>query len=277
MRISQYPDMIIGDVPSNGEAKILVECDFKVTKKCKGTYLKCYKNILIGRKTTNGKDRCIACFNSLTKTGKQNYNFKYVKNDSFFELIDSELKAYLLGWVAGDGCLKKDGLYLSVHKKDVEICELFLKHLSPESKIKYRNYDNTANIIVNSVQIVKDLCRHLKVDIGKKSDKIVLPDLSNELLWPFLRGVFDSDGSIHRIDSKAGRAECNYCSTSQMIREQIKKLCQEYGINCHISKFNVVWRRKQAITFLDKLYDNASFALSRKKELYKLWKEKENI
>lgn len=215
---------------------------------------------------------CGDCFNSLTKVGKQNFNFKYEKNESFFELIDSELKAYLLGWVAVDGCLKKDGFYLSVHRKDIEVCELFLKHLSPESKIKYRDYYNTANIIINSVQMVHDLCRHLQVNVGKKSHKIVLPDLSEELIWSFIRGLVDSDGTINSVTSKRTSPTCGYCSMSSTIKEQILTLCKKSDIYLYKSGFSIYCCGKNAIKFMSKLYDNSSYSLSRKKNLYNYWK-----
>lgn len=251
---------------------VLVQCDFKVSTKCKKVYKKTYRNVLKSRTLNNEKDRCQYCFNSSTKIGEQNYNFKYPKNESFFEKIDSEIKAYLLGWVAGDGCLKKDGLYLSVHKKDVEICELFLKHLSPQSKIKYRNYDNTANIVINSVQIVRDLCDHLQVDIGKKSDKITLPKMSDNLTWAFIRGLIDSDGTINTTDSKRTTPTCGYCSMSSTIKQQITDFCAKYDIDFYKSGFSIYCCGFNAINFMSAIYDNSSFSLSRKRSLYEYWK-----
>ncbi len=263
---------IVGNIPSNCETKILVQCDLRYSKKCKNVYLKCYKNILIGRKYTNGKDRCRFCFNSTTKTKEQNFNFKYPKIENYFSTIDTELKAYLLGWVAGDGYLVKDGLKISVHTKDKEILELFKKEISPLSPIKFRQYDNTDTLIINSVQIVNDLCKQLKVGIGKKSYKITLPLLSDKLLWSFVRGLFDSDGSVASLTVKKTSPQCSIASMSDQIRIELKDLCLKEKIKCYMSTTQIIFQGENALKFLDKIYKDSNYYLGRKKELSDNWK-----
>jgi hypothetical protein len=264
---------LLDKVPSSCEHKVLIECDFHTSPKCKGKYYKVYKNVLKCQANNGGKDRCNFCFNTLTKQGADNYNFKYVKDESFFENIDSELKAYLLGWVAGDGCIKKDGLYLSVHEKDVEIVDLFRNTISPNCRKFYRDYDHTVNIIINSVKIVASLCKHLKVDVGKKSHKISLPDISNELLIHFIRGLIDSDGWVSTLTTTSitRSPQCNYCSMSDIIKSQIIDFCTLQEIKCCKSGFVIRWWGKHALKFLSMIYDNSNYRLSRKYELYKDW------
>lgn len=263
--------MILSKIPTNKNKKVLIECDFKISSKCKGIYEKVYKNVLNTRGFTNGKDRCIFCFNSLTKCGENNQNFKYKKIENYFENIDSEIKAYLLGWVAGDGGIKKTGLYLSVHKKDKEITDLFCNEISPDFKPFFREYDNTLNIKINSIQIVKDLCKQLNVSPGKKSHKITLPNLEEKLLIHFIRGLFDSDGSVVSVGKKKTRPECNYSSMSEKIKEQIYNFCIEKNINCKISKTMVHWWGIHANNFMDLIYKNANYYLKRKYDLYREW------
>jgi len=241
--------MLIDKIPSNCETKVLIECDFKASPKCKGRYRKVYKNVVKCQANNNGKDCCQYCFNTLTKRGSNNYNFKYDKDESFFDNIDSELKSYLLGWVAGDGCIKKDGLYLSVHKKDVEIVDLFRNSISPNCRKFTREYDNTVNIIVNSVKI------------------------SDDLLIYFIRGIMDSDGSINKIDSKNTSPGCNYCSMSEVIRHQIFDFCNRKEIKCGMCKSMpiIIWTGNNAIKFLDMIYKDSNFHLKRKYDLYKDW------
>lgn len=263
--------MIIDPVPSNCETKILIECDFKISPKCKGQYKKVYKNVLKCQKNNNGKDCCQFCFNTLTKRGSNNYNFKYEKDESFFDNIDSELKAYLLGWVAGDGHLKKDGLYLSVHNKDIEISNLFRDSISPNCKQFTRDYDNTVNIRINSVKLVNRLCEVLKVSVGKKSDKISLPDLSNNLLIHFIRGLMDSDGSINKIDGFQTNPNCTYCSMSSLIKQQIYDFCNSVNIKCALTGNVVSWWGMNANKFLELIYKGSNFHLKRKYDLYIKW------
>lgn len=264
------------------EEKVLIKCDLGIHPKCKGEYLKVYKNVIKYDHITGRFDRCQYCFNATTKTGSQNFNYKYSKNEDYFENIDTELKAYLLGWVAGDGCLKKDGLYLSVHKNDIEIINLFKDTLitSDDANVYYRDYDNTMNIIINSVQITKDLLRHLKLSKpGKKSYDIALPDLSDELMWCFIRGLMDSDGWVKNISLKNNPSHkdkyplCNYCSMSKDIRIQIMEFCKKYDIKTYngsdkIGQHSLSWAGQNALKFLSKIYDGANFYLTRKYESY---------
>jgi hypothetical protein len=261
------------------EEKILIECDFKSSLKCKGQYLKVYKNIIKCRLNNDGKDRCCYCFNTLTKTGSDNYNFKFVKNEKFFENIDTELKAYLLGFIAGDGCIKKDGLFLENHIDDIEILELFKQNISPQSEF-HKHSDpergkNTICLKIHSVKIVNDLLKHLKLEsYGKKSDKIQFPDLSKKLLWHFIRGLFDSDGSIISPLAKSTYPRSNICSTSLKMQKDIIDLCINNNIKCGLSSTNssVYFMGNNCLLFLGKIYDEASFFLKRKMDLYKIWK-----
>lgn len=257
------------------EEKVLVECDFKVSSKCKGKYLKLYKNILKCRNNNNGKDRCCFCFNSITKIGSQNYNFKYKKNDKFFEgEIKNELQSYLLGFIAGDGSLKKDGFYLSVNKKDLYIIKLFKRSLKSELPIFYRKYDNTYNLKVHSIKLVRDICKHLKINIGKKYDKIVLPDLNNNLMWHFIRGLIDSDGHIGCTNGVTTNPFCSYRSASKKIKLQLVEFLNQYNIKTFLydDRNNLSWSGYNALNFMNKMYENSNFFLKRKKDRYDIWK-----
>jgi len=271
--------IILGKTKFNLEEKVLIECDFKSSLKCKGQYLKLYKNILLGRKNNDGKDRCQYCFNSLTKTGINNFNYKYDKKEDFFENIDTELKSYLLGFIAGDGCIKKDGLFLENHIEDIEILDLFKTHICP-SAVPYKHSDpirgaNTMCLKIHSVQMVKDLCKHLKLNTyGKKSHKIQLPDLSKDLQWHFVRGLFDSDGNIASPFSKKTSPTASICSMSDKIRADIKKLCDENNIGYYKTEgnFSVLFGGNNCLDFLNIIYNNANYFLTRKHKLWGIWK-----
>ena len=257
------------------DEKVLISCDFKHSPKCKGEFMKVYKNVLKNQANNDGKDRCCFCFNSMTKTGSNNYNFKYDKDEEFFKEIDTELKAYLLGWIAGDGSVKKDGVYLSIHKCDIEILELFKSAFGHTREIFYQKRDNTANWRVNSKIIVDQCIKHLELDsVGKKSDKVKIPSyLSNELKWCFLRGMFDSDGHVASIYSKSTSPTASICSISKEMRLDIAALCDEFNIKYYYSEKNpnVTCCGHNAVKFMNKIYENSNFHLTRKHAMYKIW------
>lgn len=269
--------MIISDKTSFGaEEKVLIECDFKVSPKCKRQYYKIHKNILLCRANNNGKDRCCYCFNTLTKTGKDNYNFKYNKNESFFSEIDSEFKAYMLGWIAGDGHIKNDGLYFSIHYIDADILMLFKEHCQSDAPITYSKRDNTAQWNLNSVNVVKDLLRHLELDgCGKKFDKIKIPSsLKEKFVWPFIRGLFDSDGHIATLNSKTTRPICSICSVSITMQNNLMQILLNNNIKFIKTKNNpqIIMGGNYCLKFMNMIYSDANFFLNRKHALWTIWK-----
>lgn len=257
------------------DEKILIECDFKIHLKCKGQYYKIYKNVLKTQANNNGKDMCVCCFNSLTKAGSNNFNFKFEKNENFFEKIDSELKAYLLGWIAGDGHIGKDKIMLEIHKCDIEILELFKVAISPNSPIFKSPHPikgiNTVCWKIHSVKMIKDVLKHLNLNkTGKKSHDISFPKISNVLLVHFIRGIIDSDGSISNI-GKVSTPNCSYCSMSPKIRKQLMTFCNNLNIKNNELKFTVSTSGVNAINFMNLIYKNSNYSLTRKRAMYKLW------
>lgn len=127
---------------------------------------------------------------------------KYTLNESFFEKIDSEEKAYVLGFTYADGNNKTQGsgLMFTLSAEDAEILEKIKKALNSNAKIiitERMGYTlgNVAHIDFNSHKISKDL-----IDKGappNKTYKIVFPFFLSENLIPhFIRGYFDGDGCI---------------------------------------------------------------------------------
>lgn len=263
---------ILECIPSSKEKKVLIECDFKISEKCKLKYKKVYKNVLKGRLNNNGKDRCQYCFNKLTKRGANNYNFLHIKNEFIFDILDTELKAYLLGWIAGDGSVKQKSLSLSVHTKDKEILDLFQESIAPTCNRYIRQYDNTDNIQINSAYLVESICNKLKIQPGKKSHKIIIPDnMDDKLKNHYIRGLMDSDGHIGRADLSRRYPNCSYCSISDIIKNQIINICSDNNIKCYKTGYSISWGGFEALKFLNFIYSDSHYFLKRKYNLYLEW------
>jgi len=249
--------------------KILAECWHKSSILCK-KYYTINKSEFNNNIKRNGNYRCVICAADQTHT---NNGKKFKHNYLFFNKIDSEIKAYLLGIIAGDGHIANKYSYLEIvaNSKDTETLELFKTYISPNNVIRKHSTSNNCNkILISSVTLCKDICNHLKISPGKKSNKICLPDFNEDLIKHFIRGLIDSDGWIKDISDDHVR-KCFYSSTSNIILEQIQLFLKKYNIACKINGIKLNFYGDNASKFLSLLYDGANFSLSRKRDRFMKW------
>lgn len=138
--------------------------------------------------------------NGITATSNKVYRRKYELNQNFFENIDSEEKAYWLGFLYADGNVRisKSGQHLIQLKVyDKEVIEKFLKSLNCNMPIgEYTNWTGHKyfGAHLTSEKMFSDLCKHGCVP--NKSLILKFPELSKEMAKHFIRGYFDGDGSV---------------------------------------------------------------------------------
>jgi hypothetical protein len=159
----------------------------------------------------------------LKRGGRDKLRKKYTCNESFFEKIDSENKAYWLGFLFADGYVRqrgnsfnielklasKDKEHLLKFKNDIEctyeVKDSIIEKVYKDKKVFYY----ASGIILSSKKIFEDLNRHGCVE--KKSMILEPPkNVPDELIRHFIRGYFDGDGFISnyvshkRIEYKIG-------------------------------------------------------------------------
>jgi len=253
-----------------------VNCEFKISRLCKLSYYISDAAVKANLIRNDGKFRCLYCGIEATHRGENSHYFKYKKNDDYFSNIDSDDKAYLLGVIAGDGFVGEKLISLVANSKDVETLDKLVSkifYISP----KYTKSGNCFSISITSKNMSDDICRHLKIAYGKKSNKITIPDLEDNLKWAFIRGLFDTDGCVGSIYAKQKSPSCFCSSTSIKILEQIKEIVSSEGIKSSITGVKLKFNGKQAINFMKKLYNNNNLSLSRKKNMFKLWENWEPL
>ena len=131
-------------------------------------------------------------------------NRKHIFDLNFFETIDTEEKAYWLGFLYADGCVRYKGtITLALQEQDKEHIENFLKAIRnydiiPSYERKTKSYRAT----VCSVKMAEDLRIH--GCLQKKSLRLSFPsekDVPKKLIHHFMRGYFDGDGCFTNIES----------------------------------------------------------------------------
>ena len=206
--------------------------------------------------------------------GRKNPNCKYLFDDNFFKKVDSEEKAYLLGWIASDGSVTPSGFCINISSKDYYCLEKLKNIICDEIPIVFDNIRNMISFTVNSKTISSDICKLLNINPCKKSYIVEFPKIDDELSWAFLRGYFDGDGHVNNPlknkNVKHPYPKCDIASNSIKMLNSIKDFCK---VPCNISKNNdrIAWYGNNALEFLSKIYDNSSIFLTRKKDLYLDW------
>lgn len=206
---------------------------------------------------------------------QNNQRHKY--NIDFFKTIDSEEKAYWLGFLYADGYVGKSSkMELCLKYSDMDHLRKFRDVISPTLpiqprviRLKKREYKACRISFTNNIikQQLGDLgCYNCKSHSLKFSRKIV--DL--KLMPHFIRGYFDGDGCIF----KSGW-------TISGNKEFLTKL-QEFIVALNIGHTAVkIYKDKRgavhslqkgtpraALKFLDYIYNNCTIYLKRKYTLY---------
>lgn len=198
-------------------------------------------------------------------------------NEAYFKKIDTEEKAYFLGFIFADGNIYKNQLSLEIQVKDRELLEIFKKELNLNSKISYRKKENTETCCIRVVSDI--ICNDLR-QYGIIPNKTYLtkhlPNIPKEFLPHFLRGLLDGDGWIS-ID-KSGYYHIGLVSYSRSICEDFQKYCnslinkkskskitlKEKNGHSYTCQFQGLENTKQLATVL---YKDNKICLSRKYRL----------
>lgn len=208
---------------------------------------------------------------------------KYEINENYFDAIDTEEKAYMLGFLYADGYnnVERHEVKIRLSKIDEEILIKFRDILYPhkDKPLYYqsRNGHDYSELYVFS--------KHVSDMLNKwgccqaKSFNLEFPYFLNKNLYHhFIRGVFDGDGCICCTTLKSGEHKTAFsiigyrpfmASINHIIAESCglneNKLIDYKGKDERIA--TVVFSGcKQCIKIRDYLYNNATIYLERKHE-----------
>lgn len=127
---------------------------------------------------------------------------KYTLNENYFNVIDTEAKAYILGLIASDGCVTNTN-YFAIASTDYDILQIIKQELeyTGDIYIPQRNekceWNTTYRINFSSKKICQALSQY-GIRPNKSLSYDHMPNISSSLLHHYVRGYFDGDGSIWR-------------------------------------------------------------------------------
>ena len=131
----------------------------------------------------------------------------YALDDYFFDVIDTEAKAYWLGFITADGCVQagvisngwqRHGLYVKLKASDAGHLEKLKADLAAENPVHHvpQRGKPAAEIAFSSRHLVDSLIR---LGVTPRKSLTVTPwDGPPRLMRHYWRGMVDGDGSIVR-------------------------------------------------------------------------------
>jgi hypothetical protein len=123
----------------------------------------------------------------------------------YFRNIDSNEKAYWLGFLAADGAIYHNGrqysVILDLQPRDRHWLERFRDTIAPGSTISQHG-ERSFSVCIGSKEMVHDL---ISLGVGlRKSNTLEWPNVPEDLVMPFLLGYFDGDGSLQKRPQRDG-------------------------------------------------------------------------
>lgn len=210
-------------------------------------------------------------------------------NIRYFENIDTHSKAYILGYIAADGCIsinkltKLSNLALACNSKDRCILEFIKNEINCETKIlDSKPFDKRTNLFYNRSSLTlgnQILCKDL-FNLGIYPNKTytltnIIQNIPKEYRKSMILGYFDGDGHISRaVDKRISNPEyrtyhISICGTESFLNGIVQELnIMKYTI---VKKLNYcilkIHNKKDFYTFYS-CYENLEFYLKRKHDVF---------
>ena len=201
-------------------------------------------------------------------------------NVDYFKIIDTEDKAYWLGFIYADGCITKDrrSLIINLQPGDIGHLQLFNQCIESDYPIIYKDNGRYVSLHISKKEFVENLIN--KGCVPHKSLILQFPtedQLPNNLIKHFIREYFDGDGCLHVKFIKRWNkpnpylsCEVNFLGTYNMLQNICKFVPVEFS---SIKEDGKIYKmrltsKKKIIKLLDYFYEDSHFYLQRKFDKY---------
>jgi intein-encoded DNA endonuclease-like protein len=201
---------------------------------------------------------------------------KFTCDDNYFENINTERKAYWLGFLFADGNIGKNNNNVFLTSKDKIVIESFLKDLQYTGFIT-KEIHNKYKSVIWKARLCSSKMKQDLINLGCTSAKsltIRLPKLNDALYSHFVRGYFDGDGCVRvsrNIKSQDWiRLQTEICSGSELFLKDLitilpthKKTLSFTGV--YLLSFSI----QDSLILYNYMYSNHTICLERKYNIYK--------
>lgn len=207
----------------------------------------------------------------------------------YFNLIDTNDKAYFLGFISGDGNVRDSMIRIRIVKDDEEVVNKFkecIKYYGKNNYVKGKIGREQVHLVFRSEEMVRDLEQWNITH--NKTFSLRMPKIDKKQMSAYLLGFFDADGSIfytkfaRKTGSRAGEVTEKYrfdiTTNYDMALEIVSFLNAEINTSLKVYKNkkneNVasiqVSRNEDMLKLQSYLYNDDSLGLKRKKDKFKL-------
>ena len=216
--------------------------------------------------------------------------YPYTCNYHYFDEIDTEEKAYWLGFLTADGWINKSKK-TNAGVTGIELQYGDIGHLKKFNKSISGNYQITDRWRTCSLSKDKEKKNHMccirifssimynsleKIGFSKnKSYDFNIPKLQSNLIRHYVRGYFDGDGCFTFTNKSF---HINFITASKALSCDVSKILQAENFNVSESNYTTdfdtvmykldIYRQQDKINFLDWIYADANVYLDRKYKKY---------
>lgn len=204
-------------------------------------------------------------------------------DEFFFDKIDTEEKAYWLGFIYANGYLdNRNGIGIELDVKDKEHLEKFRKSIQAELNVKVYHKNSTYGPQTNCRFSLSSKHMHtILLGYYKSIHKTFegeFPKIDKKLERHLIRGFFDGDGTISFSQKKdysksIATPSIGFIGTKETLEyiESISSLDWHWckRIKNNTNNFQISCGKvKQVLSFLHYMYDDATIYLDRKYERF---------
>lgn len=208
---------------------------------------------------------------------------KHTLNTEYFDVIDTEAKAYSLGFIYADGCNTRNGLQIGIQEEDKEILDFIKSEMNISNDLRYikpykSHWKPKWELCVKSIELSQKL-----TNVGcppAKSLILKFPTFIPDTLMPhFIRGYFDGDGSISVCNR--GYKRLSFVSASKDFILGLKDfffttLSLDLQLYQNKNSYSIMSSKVTTVnSVIEYMYANSSISMHRKyKKAYGLAEEK---